>query len=474
MRLSVLALGLFLSTCSSASVGEIYQQVDDIVSHLTSQVGDHEIAGSQALEELPESFMDTVFGHLVNTPEVVAVKQSKLQAGELTSAKDLQFQVLSSKQEFDYDKLPNTYSDNFYALSSKLLKAQRVQYPDDDDVEDINTGIAQFGGIVTFAHTPLVNCFDPALSQKFDIAVVGAPFDTGTSFRPGARFGPNSIRQGSMRLSRGWSSVRGRKGTKLRDLDAFNAGLRIVDCGDIPMTPFDNRVALNQLYRGQRIIHKHSVLNSTHYEAPRIITLGGDHTITLLNIRSAYENFGKVTVVHFDSHIDTWDPNVLGGSVSHYAAMNHGTFLHYAAEAGFINNETSTHVGIRAPYIYKTDVSHDEECGFRMITARDIDEYGIDGIADMIKLNVGDTPVYLTLDIDVLDPAVAPGTGTVEPGGFTSREVLSILDALEGVKIVGADVVEVSPPYDTNSEITSLIAVHVVDSIIGLMVVEEV
>ncbi|GMF07681.1 unnamed protein product [[Candida] boidinii] len=202
-----------------------------------------------------------------------------------------------------------------------------------------------------------------------------------------------------------------------------------------------------------------------------------------MGLKSAFETFhdsnDKISVIHFDSHIDTWDPNVLGGGISNYAGLNHGTFLHYAAEAGYINKNSSLHVGIRAPYISDNDINHDIECGFKMITAREIDDTveeggGIKGIVKRIKDIVGDTKVYITVDIDVLDPSTAPGTGTMEVGGFTSRELISILDGLEGIDLIGADVVEVSPPFDTRAGITTLVAAQVVDSFLGLMAVKEI
>ncbi|ODV94926.1 hypothetical protein PACTADRAFT_43408 [Pachysolen tannophilus NRRL Y-2460] len=428
--------------------------------------------------EIPESYIDSIYGELINSVETRQLKARKLKNGELLAPIPILKEKVSGKSFFNDYRGLNEYPAQFYELSSENLKLNKIQLPQDDDVSDINGNYPLFGGIVSFGHFPTMSCFDPKSLQneRIDIAIVGAPFDTGVSYRPGARFGPNGIRQGSMRLGVGLSPVRGKRGSKLSSVDPYNSGLQIVDCGDVPMTPFDNRFALNQLYRAQRIIHKHDSLNSTFYEKPRIITLGGDHTVTLMNLRSAYEAFSKkpISALHFDSHIDTWDPKILGGGISNYAGLNHGTFLHYAAEAGYINKDSSMHIGIRAPYIDPSDAQHDEDCGFRLITSTDIDEIGVGGISKKIMDLVGtENPVYISLDIDVLDPAYAPGTGTAEIGGFTTRELIGILNGLEGINLIGADVVEVSPPFDTNSGLTSLAAAGVIDSFLGLMVLKD-
>lgn len=338
--------------------------------------------------------------------------------------------------------------------------------PSDDYMQDL----FYFAGIVTFAHLPAAKCFTED-DIDADIVVLGAPFDTATTYRPGARFGPNGIRQGGRRLGAGPSPARGFPGSKLRFLNPYNCSFKIVDCGDIPMTPFDNRVALNQLYRGHRKIHSRQSAKDPE-NPPRIITLGGDHTITLMALRSAFEKFGPLAVIHFDSHIDSWSPKVLGGNISKRAGLNHGTFLHYAHEKGYLANDSSIHVGIRGPFHDLKDEKHDFECGFQKIISRDIDIIGIRGIIQQIKTRVGDLPVYISLDIDVLDIASAPGTGTPEPGGFTAREILTILDGLEGLNIVGADVVEVAPAYDSNGDVTAITAASVVDSFLGIMTVE--
>ncbi|KAL4806208.1 arginase family-domain-containing protein [Aspergillus unguis] len=327
---------------------------------------------------------------------------------------------------------------------------------------DITTG-SQFNGLTTFGHIPYANCFvdSEAESTPYDIAILGAPFDTGVTGRPGARYGPGGIRLGSRRLG-GWNVYTGE--------NVFESWAKLVDCGDAPLTWLDNTVALRQLDLAHQVVSSRPT-NSTEYgRTPRIVTLGGDHTTTLSALRSTYTHFGPVSVIHFDSHIDTWDPEVLGGGISHYAGVNHGTFLHLAHEEGLIRN-TSIHVGIRAPVVRrKDDMRNDVRCGFSTIKARDLDRLGVAGVVDEIKARVGTNRVYISIDIDVLDPAFAPATGTAEPGGFSTRELLSILDSLRGLQVIGADVVEVAPIYDSAAETTTLAAAEVANSLLGLMI----
>ncbi|TID14824.1 hypothetical protein CANINC_004495 [Pichia inconspicua] len=406
-------------------------------------------------ELLPESFLDSIFGDLINTPDVLKLKQHTYDVDPYDGQKDLYTKSIS----------------NYY-------RANRLKFPKDDDVSDIISDVNLFSGIVTFAHLPYEQCFSD-LAKNLDIAIVGAPFDSGVSYTPGARFGPNGVRQGSRRLGGGISPIRGNdKSSKLYKLPIYNTGLSIVDCGDVPMLPYDARIALNQLYRGHKAIHDHnSTKKSINFKHPRIITLGGDHTVTLMNLKSAFETFGDnedgLAVIHFDSHIDTWNPKVLGGGITKYASLNHGTFLHYAAEAGYVSKNHSVHVGIRAPYINEIDEKHDIECGFQTITSKDVDRLTPIGVGKKIKEIVGARPVYLTFDLDTFDASMV-NSGTLEAGGLTSREVMTILDELEGIKLVGCDVVEVNtPPNSAGADISGLLAAQVVDELIGLMVVTE-
>ncbi|KAI9683800.1 MAG: hypothetical protein M1820_010909 [Bogoriella megaspora] len=251
--------------------------------------------------------------------------------------------------------------------------------------------------------------------------------------------------------------------------NSFLSWAKIVDCGDAPLTFLDNTVALKQLDRAHKLIAGRTA-NSSTYSIPRIITLGGDHTTTLSALRSAHKHWGRVSVIHFDSHLDTWDPAVLGGGISHYAGVNHGTFLHLAHEEGLIR-DSSIHAGIRAPMVRpKGDLRNDARCGFQIVRARDIDRVGADGIVSILKERVADSKVYISVDIDVLDPAFAPATGTSEVGGWTSRELLTVLDGLDGIEVIGADVVEVAPIYDNPGETTVLAGAEIANSLLSLMV----
>ncbi|EUC50566.1 hypothetical protein COCMIDRAFT_81424 [Bipolaris oryzae ATCC 44560] len=323
---------------------------------------------------------------------------------------------------------------------------------------------AKFAGLTTYASLPYVHCLAPEGDdvEPFDIAILGAPFDTAVTGRPGTRFGPGGIRAGSRRMGPSWSIYTGE--------NVFFDWAKIVDCGDAPLTFLDNTVALKQLDKAHEIISSRDANSSEHGRTPKIITLGGDHTTTLPALRSAHNHWGPVSVIHFDSHIDTWDPKVLGGGISHYAGVNHGTFLHIAHEEGLIRN-TSIHAGIRAPVLRpKGDVRNDIRCGFDMVKARDLDRIGVSGIIETLKARVGDSKVYISVDIDVLDPAFAPATGTAEVGGWSTRELLSILDGLAGLDVIGADIVEVAPIYDNPGEPTVLAAAEIVLSLITLMV----
>ncbi|KAF1810408.1 arginase family protein [Eremomyces bilateralis CBS 781.70] len=327
--------------------------------------------------------------------------------------------------------------------------------------QDSGFGVA-IAGLPTYANLPFINCAAKDGDDVFDIGILGAGFDTGVTARPGTRFGPDGIRQGSRRMSDSiWSIYTGK--------NTFRDWARIVDCGNAPLTYLDNTVALKQLQLSHKAISARRT-SSSEYTTPRILTLGGDHTTTLPALRSAYQKFGQVSVIHFDSHLDTWDPKVLGGGISHYAGVNHGTFLHIAHEEGLIGN-SSIHVGIRAPVLRpKGDVRNDIRCGFDMIKARDLDRIGVQGVVDKIKERVGANKVYISVDIDVLDPAFAPGTGTAEAGGWSTRELLTILDALSGLEVVGGDVVEVAPIYDNAGETTIIAAAEVAHSLLQLMV----
>ncbi|KAK0720591.1 agmatinase 1 [Lasiosphaeris hirsuta] len=329
-----------------------------------------------------------------------------------------------------------------------------------------------FSGISTFGRLPYLPCLNHR-GINYDIAFIGAPFDTGTSYRPGARFGPSGIRQGSRRLN-----LYGGYNVPL-DTNPFNSWAKVIDCGDIPVTSYDNTFALHQIEEGHFSILSRapktdatkkgpSLLGKT---LPRVITLGGDHTITLPLLRSINRAYGPVSVIHFDSHLDTWRPKVFGGSPSEVASVNHGTYFYHAAQEGLLRNDSNIHAGIRTTLSGPSDYENDGYCGFEIVEAREIDTIGTDGIIKRIRDRVGTSnPVYLSLDIDTLDPAFAPATGTPETGGWSTRELRTILRGLDGINLIAADIVEVAPAYDTNAEHTTMAAADSLYEIMSIMV----
>lgn len=295
----------------------------------------------------------------------------------------------------------------------------------------------RFAGPPTFALLPRRDEV-----TRCDVAVVGVPFDAGTSYRPGARFGPSAVRQGS-RLLRPWHP----------DLQVAPFGAQqVADAGDIPCNPFDIKEAVDQI---------EAAATALLDDAGHLLAIGGDHTIAYPLLRVTRQRFGPVALVHFDAHLDTWQ-TYFG------APLTHGTPFRRAAEDGLFIDGRSMHVGIRGPLYAQSDLTDDAELGFQVVSAMDVGRLGADAVAAAIRERVGDLPLYLSIDIDVLDPAHAPGTGTPEAGGLTSRELLGILRGLAGISLVGADLVEVSPAYD-HAEVTSIAAAHVCYELLGLM-----
>lgn len=201
------------------------------------------------------------------------------------------------------------------------------------------------------------------------------------------------------------------------------------------------------------------------------MTLGGDHSIALAALRSLYKIYDKpISVVHFDAHLDTWHPAKYHSPwESKQSEFNHGSMFWIASNEGLIANGTSAHAGLRTRLGGDdwADFEDDERQGFLRITADDIDDIGTKGVVDAILKRTGmEKPVYLSIDIDVIDPGLCPGTGTPEPGGWTSRELIRILRGLEGMNVVGADIVEVAPAYDGSGEQTALTGAQIVYEIL--------
>jgi len=299
------------------------------------------------------------------------------------------------------------------------------------------TVVPRFAGPSTFARLPELRDV-----SHCDVAIVGIPFDAGTSYRPGARFGPQAIRQASRHLRTQYHPA--------YDTEPF-AEQQVADAGDIACNPYNIEKAVVEIQKAAtELLGK----------ADRIISLGGDHTIALPLLRAVNHHHGQVALVHFDAHLDTWD--------TYYGApYTHGTPFRRAAEEKLFLESASMHVGIRGPLYSREDLKNDEELGFKVIHCDEFQSEGIEHVVKRIRDRVGDNPMYLSIDIDVLDPAHAPGTGTPEIAGMTTRELVGVLRGLAGLNIISADVVEVSPAYD-HAELTSLSAATTVFEITNL------
>jgi len=299
------------------------------------------------------------------------------------------------------------------------------------------TRVPRFAGLSTFARLPRLDEVPRA-----DVAVVGVPFDAGVSYRPGARFGPASVREIS-RLLRPYHPG--------LDVSPFDAA-QVVDAGDLACNPFDIGAAV------ESIAEQAGELMDT---GARLVTIGGDHTIALPLLRANVQRHGPVALLHFDAHLDTWD-TYFG------AAYTHGTPFRRAFEEGLLDTDALSHVGIRGPLYARGDLDDDARMGFGIVTAADVMRRGVDEVVAGLRERIGDRPLYVSIDIDVLDPAHAPGTGTPEAGGLTSRELLEILRGLRDTRLVGADVVEVAPPYD-HADMTAVAASHVCYDLVSLL-----
>jgi agmatinase len=297
--------------------------------------------------------------------------------------------------------------------------------------------VPRYAGLGTFARLP-----ERSAVPEFDVAVLGIPFDTGVSYRPGARFGPQAVRQAS-RLLRPYHPG--------LDVEPF-AAQQVVDAGDVGVTPFEIAKALTQIEAAAAEILA---------TGARLVSIGGDHTIALPLLRAMHKRFGPVALIHFDAHLDTWD--------THFGQRyTHGSPFRRAAEEVLFLEEASIHVGLRGPLFTPDDLRQDADLGFKAIHCAELEETGVAEIAGRIADRIGDRAAYVSIDIDVLDPAFAPGTGTPEAGGMTARELLGILRRLGSLRMVSADVVEVAPAYD-HAEITGIAAAHVVYELISLM-----
>lgn len=295
----------------------------------------------------------------------------------------------------------------------------------------------RFAGIASFARLPRLDQVPSA-----DVVIAGVPFDSGVSYRPGARFGPSHVRESS-RLLRPYNPA--------LDVSPFDIA-QVADAGDIAANPFNINEAIETI--------EAAALELTS-DGAALVTIGGDHTIALPLLRAAAHRHGPVALVHFDAHLDTWD-TYFG------AEYTHGTPFRRAVEEGILDTEALSHVGIRGPLYGKKDLEDDRRFGFGIVTSSDVYYQGVREVVDKLRQRLGTRPVYVSIDIDVLDPAHAPGTGTPEAGGVTSRELLEIVRGFAGLNVIGADVVEVAPAYD-HAQLTGVAAAHVAYDLVSLM-----
>ncbi len=293
----------------------------------------------------------------------------------------------------------------------------------------------RFAGVPTFMRLPHIT-----RPEELDLPLVGIPFDGGTTYRPGPRFGPRHIRVQSA-IIRPYHPV-----WKVNPFEKW----RIADFGDLSVNP----LSIEDTYR--RIEHG---LEPLLRAGARPVCVGGDHSITLAILRAMRKRFGPLALVQLDAHSDTWDE---------YFGMkySHGTPIRRAFEEGLLVKGCVLQVGLRGQVYSDDDFAFARAHGVQMITAEEFHRLGTAPLRRLLKKFRG-RQTYLTLDIDVVDPAFAPGTGTPQVGGLSSAQILELVRCLKGLRLVGCDLVEVSPPYDTG-EITSLLAANLLFELLCL------
>jgi agmatinase len=300
----------------------------------------------------------------------------------------------------------------------------------------------RFAGIRTFMRLPHIT--DPAAAEA---AVVGIPFDTATSYRTGARFGPEAIRSVSV-LLRPYHGPFG--------IDVLDA-VSVADFGDLPVAPGNAEGTYRRVEDGLAPLVDAGVFP---------LVLGGDHSITLPVLRALALRHGRMALVHLDSHTDTWDE---------YFDQRyfHGTTFRRATEEGLIEPAASVQAGMRGPQFAPTDLEDARSLGFTVVPSEELRRLGPEGYAKLVRAQVGDRQAFFSFDIDFLDPAFAPGTGTPEVAGFSTAEAVALLRSLRGLRLVGADVVEVSPAYDGPGQPTALAAANVAFELLALHAVSR-
>lgn len=299
----------------------------------------------------------------------------------------------------------------------------------------------RFAEIKTFMRLPNVKT-----TENIDYAVIGVPFDTGVTYRPGQRFAPSAIRDISS-LIKPYNIP--------QDVNVVDV-LSGVDYGDVSVNPGYIEDTYDRMVKGLSPVIDSGVIP---------ICLGGDHSITLGELRAIARKHGPVALVHFDSHFDTID-EYFGKK------YNHGTVFRRAVEEGLIDVDHSIQIGMRGTFYSREDLTGSEDLGFKVITSFEMREIGIEKTIQLIKERVGSSKAFLTFDIDFVDPAYAPGTGTIEAGGWTGAEALQMVRALKNINFVGYDLVEVLPSYDS-SQITAFLAANIVFEFISIIALQK-
>ena len=296
--------------------------------------------------------------------------------------------------------------------------------------------IPAYMGISTFMHTPHTRHLDGV-----DMAVVGVPFDSGaTSWRSGTRFGPRSVRENSQQI---WGFNRHLNIAPTHDR-------QVIDYGDIECDPTNIDRTADAITAAVAHILAANV---------KVMAIGGDHSISYALLRAHAQKYGPVAVVHFDSHTDTYRG---------ITELEHDSSFSLAIRDGFIDTNAYIQVGIRAPQGSRNELEDARDLGARVLTIEECFELGIPSLVNTIRHHVGNRPVYVTLDIDAVDPAYAPGTGTPEVGGFNSYQMLHLVRGLAGLNVIGADQVEVNPHYD-HGGITSILAANLIFELLSVM-----
>ena len=299
--------------------------------------------------------------------------------------------------------------------------------------------LPRFCGVATFMRLPAA-----ASADGLDVGVLGLPSDNGSPFRTGARFGPKAIRDASVML-RPVNPYRG-------NVDVF-AALRVADLGDAAVVPG---------YMPATLLHLEAAVRRVVDAGVCPLLLGGDHGVSIAGLRAVAGRHGPLALVHFDAHSDTWD-TYFGGE-RHSA----GTPFRRAVEEGLVDPHRSLQLGLRGSLFTPDDVEQSRRLGYEVLSTDEMLAEPPAALAARIARRTGEVPVYLSFDLDVVDPGAAPGVQTPEAGGPSAREVLAILRALHGLHLVGADVVECNPLYDGPGAVTALLGATIAAELLAL------